>query len=468
MTLKLYNTMSREKEEFKPIKKGEAGMYACGPTVYNYAHIGNLRTYIFNDILRRTLIKDGFKLKHVMNITDVGHLTSDADEGEDKMLISAKKEKKSMLDIAKFYTKAFFNDTKELNIQAPETLCNATKHIKEMIEMNKKIEKNGFAYFAGGNLYFDTSKLDDYGKLARLKLDELKEGARTDKDPNKKSPTDFVLWFTKSKFKDQEMKWDSPWGKGYPGWHIECSAMSSKYLKVPFDIHTGGIDHIPVHHTNEIAQAEAALKKELQGKPWVNYWVHGEFLVMDKAKMAKSAGTFITLQTVIDKGFDPLAYRFFCLGTHYRKQLMFSWEGMDTAASAYKALKSRIAELKKQDINIDKKKKTDNYKKEFINIINDDLNIPQALALLNDMLKDDKLGSKEKLELIDDFDQIFGLDLTKEEKLDIPKKIQELVDKREAARRKKDFKTADTIRQIIQAKGFILEDTTEGPVIKKQ
>src|SRR4030043_516449 len=285
MVFRLFNTLTRKKEDFKPIHPPKVGMYSCGPTVYNYAHIGNLRTYIFNDILRRALIKNGFELKQVMNITDVGHLTSDADEGEDKMQVAAKREHKSALDTAKF---------------------------------------------------------SDYGKLAKLKLGELKEGARTDKDPNKKSPTDFVLWFTKSKFGDQEMKWPSPWGVGYPGWHIECSSMSSHYLGEQFDIHTGGIDHIPVHHTNEIAQAEAAFRK----KPWVKYWLHGEFLVMDKGKMAKSAGGFLTLQSLIDKGYEPLAYRYFCLGTHYRKQLMFSWEGLDGAANAYKSLKNRIAEIK--------------------------------------------------------------------------------------------------------------------------
>ena len=435
-----------------------------GHAVYNYAHIGNLRTYIFNDILRRTLLKNGFKLKEVMNITDVGHLTSDADTGEDKMLVTARKEKRSVLDIAKFYTQAFFRDTERLNIQKPEIIPKATEHIKDMIEMDKKIEKNGFAYFRGGNLYFDTARLGDYGKLARLKLDELKEGARTDKDPNKKNPTDFVLWFTKSKFKDQEMKWDSPWGTGYPGWHLECSAMSSKYLGEQFDIHTGGIDHIPVHHTNEIAQAEAAFQK----KPWVKYWIHGEFLVMDKGKMAKSAGSFITLQTVIDKGFEPLAYRFLCLGTHYRKQLMFSWEAMDTAASAYKALKNRIAELKRDDSSFDKGNKVEFYKKEFMNRINDDLNMPQTLALLNDMLKDDKLGTKEKLNLISEFDKILALNLLKEEKIKIPKEVQELVDKREKARKEKDFKLADKLRDEITKRGFILEDTKEGVRIRKK
>ncbi|MBU1198562.1 MAG: cysteine--tRNA ligase [Nanoarchaeota archaeon] len=462
MGLTLYNTMSRKKEEFMPINPPNVGLYACGPTVYNFAHIGNLRTYVFNDVLRRTLLKNGFKLKHVMNITDVGHLTSDADEGEDKMLVAVKREKKTVWDIAKFYTDAFFSDTEHLNIQTPETLCKATDHIKEMIEMDQKIEKNGFAYFTGGNLYFDTGKLDDYGKLARLKLDELKEGARTDKDHNKKNHTDFVLWFTKSKFGEQEMKWDSPWGTGYPGWHIECSAMSSKYLGEQFDIHTGGIDHIPVHHTNEIAQSEAATGK----KPWVKYWIHGEFLVMDKGKMAKSSGTFITLQTVIDKGFDPIAYRFFCLGTHYRKQLMFSWEGLEGASSAYKALKNKIAEV--DGSGKDNEKLKASFQDKFLKEINDDLNMPRALAVLNEVINDNNLSKQNKVDLISDFDNILGLDLLKQEEVEIPKEIQDLIDKREEARKNKDFALSDTLRDEIKAKGFVVEDTKEGPKIKKQ
>lgn len=463
MVLRLFNTLSRKKEDFKPIHPPRVGMYSCGPTVYNYAHIGNLRTYIFNDILRRTLLKNGFELKHVMNITDVGHLTSDADEGEDKMLVGAKREHKSVLQIAEFYTQAFFNDTAKLNIQKPEIICKATEHIKQMIEMCKKIEKHGYAYFAGGNLYFDTAKFEDYGKLAKLKLEALKEGARTEKDPNKKSPTDFVLWFTKSKFQEQEMKWESPWGTGYPGWHIECSAMSSYYLGEQFDIHTGGIDHISVHHTNEISQAEAAFQK----KPWVKYWLHGEFLVMEKAKMAKSAGGFLTLQSLLDKGYEPLAYRYFCLGTHYRKQLMFSWEGLGTATNAYQALKNRIGEIKKQAEGKDKPELKKKYQAMFMQAVNDDLNIPRALAVLNQAITDTAVSSKTKLELIADFDEILGLDLLREEKIDIPKDVQELVNKREEARKSKDFKLSDKLRDEIKAKGFVVEDTREGPKIKK-
>ncbi|MCK4888867.1 MAG: cysteine--tRNA ligase, partial [Candidatus Aminicenantes bacterium] len=337
MKLRFYNTLTQKKEDFETMVEGKAGMYSCGPTVYNFAHIGNLRTYIFNDLLRRVILLNGIQLDHVMNVTDVGHLTSDADEGEDKMLEGAKRENKSVWEIAKFYEESFFNDISLLNIQKPEIVCRATDHIEEMINMEKRIEENGFAYFTGGNLYFDTSKLDDYGKLARLRVEDLQYGARTEIDENKKNNSDFVLWFTKSKFGDQDMKWDSPWGTGYPGWHIECCAMSSKYLGEQFDIHTGGIDHIPVHHTNEIAQAEAAFGK----KPWVKYWLHGEFLVMDKGKMSKSSGEFLTLQFLVEKGYDPMAFRFLCLGAHYRKQLMFSWEAMEGASQGYRNLKNR-------------------------------------------------------------------------------------------------------------------------------
>lgn len=466
----LYNTLTRKKEEFKPLHPPSVGMYSCGPTVYNYAHIGNLRTYIFNDTLRRTLIKNGYKLKHVMNITDVGHLTSDADEGEDKMLLSAKKEKKTVWEIAEYYTQAFFKDTEKLNIQKPEVICKATEHIKQMIEMCQKIERNGYAYFAGGNLYFDTGKLDDYGKLARLKLEDLKEGARVDKDPNKKNPTDFVLWFTKSKFGDQDMKWPSPWGVGYPGWHIECSAMSSYYLGEQFDIHTGGIDHIPVHHTNEIAQAEGAFKK----KPWVKYWLHGEFLVMEKGKMAKSAGGFITLQSLIDKGYEPLAYRYFCLGTHYRKQLMFSWEGLDTAAKAYNSLINRIRELKNQaettqtNTRVPGKNCEDNkYSDLFMEAVNDDLNMPRALAVLHQLISDSNISPNYKLELIKNFDEILGLDLLRENETKIPDEVKELVNMREQARKQKNFKLSDELREKIRNKGFLVEDTKQGPRIKK-
>jgi cysteinyl-tRNA synthetase len=463
MKLKFYNTLTRKKEDFFPLTEGKAGMYSCGPTVYNYAHIGNLRTYIFNDLLRRALLFNGLELTHVMNITDVGHLSSDADEGEDKMVEGARRENKSVWDIARFYEDAFFNDIQLLNIQKPDIVCRATEHIGEMIEMEKKIQENGYAYFSGGNLYLDTSKIPDYGKLARLQINDLQHGARTDIDPNKKNDTDFVLWFTRSKFGDQEMKWPSPWGSGYPGWHIECCAMSSKYLGEQFDIHTGGIDHIPVHHTNEIAQAEAAFGK----RPWVKYWLHGEFLVMDKGKMSKSSGEFLTLQYLIEKGYDPLAFRFLCLGAHYRKQLMFSWEAMEGASQGYRNLRNRIHEIKKNEISYDEDKRKRDYYEKFLKYINDDLNIPKAMALLNDLIRESKLGSVEKLELIEQFDRVLGLKLLEKEENEIPDDVLMLAEEREKARNEKNFELSDRYRDLIREKGYEVRDTRDGQVIEK-
>ena len=318
--IKLFNTMTRASEVLQPMSSEEVSLYCCGPTVYNYQHIGNLRTYIFEDLLVRTLRYAGYPVKHVMNITDVGHLVSDADEGEDKMLVAAKREGKSSMEIAEYYSKVFFEHCDWLNITPPTVICRATDHIEQMIAMIQEIEKRGYAYQSGGNVYFDVSKLDDYGKLAGLDLEGLRAGARIDVDKNKKSPLDFALWFTKSKFEKQELQWDSPWGRGYPGWHIECSAMSRCYLGESFDIHCGGIDHVPVHHTNEIAQNQGAC-----GKDPAAVWMHGGFLVSDKEKMSKSKGEFLTLDLMKDKGHDPMAYRLFCLGAHYRRELTWSW-----------------------------------------------------------------------------------------------------------------------------------------------
>ncbi len=466
MTLKIYNTLTRIKEDFKPIHSNKVGMYCCGPTVYNYAHIGNLRAYIFDDILRRTLIYNHFKLNHVMNLTDVGHLTSDADAGEDKMLKGAKREGKTVWEVAQFYTDAFMNDLELLNIETPDVVCKATNHIKEMIELIERIEKNGYAYVSGGNVYFDTSKFKSYGELARLKLDELEAGARIEVDENKKNPNDFVLWFTKSKFEDQAMKWDSPWGIGYPGWHIECSAMSMKYLGEQFDIHCGGIDHIPVHHTNEIAQSEAATLK----KPWVKYWLHNNFLVMDKnEKMAKSGDNFLRLQLLIDKGFDPIEYRYFALTTHYRQELKFSFEGLTGAKNAYNSLKNKIIEIKK-DNSSKGELKINNYREEFLESINDDLNTPKALAVLWAVIKDDALGGKEKYELLTDFDKVFGFkisEIKEEAQEELSPEIQSLIEKREQARKNKDYKEADEIRDELKKLGIELLDTKEGIKTKK-
>lgn len=465
MTLKLYNTLTRKKEIFHPLNDGVVKMYSCGPTVYHYAHIGNLRTYVFNDILRRTILYNKYKLNHVMNITDVGHLTGDADDGEDKMLKGAKREKKTVWEIADYYTQAFLQDIKKLNIQTPEHIPKATDNIKEMIEIIKKIEKNGYSYQAGGNVYFDTSKFKNYSKLAKLNLDEMEKGARVDEDKNKKNRNDFVLWFTKSKFDDQEMKWDSPWGKGYPGWHIECTAMSTRFLGEQFDIHTGGIDHIPVHHTNEIAQSEAAFGIH----PWVKYWLHGDFLVVDSGKMAKSSGDFLRLQTLIDKGYEPIVYRYFCLTAHYKQQLKFSYEGMDSAKNAYNNLKSKIIELKKDHDGKEHKKLDHEYLKEFEEIINDDLNMPKALAIVYQVIKDDKLSNKDKYLILLEFDKVLGIgfESMKEEKVEIDSEIEELIKQRDEAKKNKDFKTSDKIRDELKEKGIILLDTKEGTKWKK-
>ncbi len=464
-TLQIFNTLTRKKEPFVPLKK-EVGLYTCGPTVYNFAHIGNLRSYLFEDLLKRTLLFNNFKVKHVMNITDVGHLTSDSDTGEDKMLKGAQREHKTVWEIADFYTKAFKSDIKKLNIINPNIWCKATDHIKEQIELIKKLEKKGFTYVSGGNVYFDTSKLNDYGKLARLNLD-AEQQSRVEKDENKKNYHDFVLWFTKSKFEEQEMKWDSPWGKeGYPGWHIECSAMSMKYLGEQFDIHCGGIDHINIHHTNEIAQSEAATGK----KPWVKYWLHGEFLVIGKdTKMAKSGENFVTLAVLEQKGFNPLDYRFFCLGTHYRMPLTFSYDALDGAKTARKRLVEKVLELKKAKDKVDEKKiKT--YLDQFTNDVNDDLNVPRTLAIVWEVLKDGKLNDAEKYYLLLKFDEVLGLDLknVKEEKVDVPAGVKRLAEERLLARKNKDWKKSDELRIEINQRGWDIADVVTGYSLKRK
>jgi len=464
MPFKLYNTLTRKKETFKPIKKGQVGLYTCGPTVYNYAHIGNLRSYIFEDILKRVLLLNNFKVKHVMNITDVGHLTSDADEGEDKMLKGAKREKKTVWEVAEFYTESFKKDMSKLHLIYPDIWCKATDHIKEQVKMIQKLEKNGFTYQAGGNVYFDTSNLKNYGKLARLNLQADKK-ARVKKDSNKKNQNDFALWFTKSKFQDQEMKWDSPYGLGYPGWHIECSAMASKYLGEQFDIHCGGIDHINVHHTNEIAQSEGAFNK----KPWVNYWLHNEFLVIGKGKkMAKSGKNFITLSTLEKKGFDPLDYRYFCLGVVYRKPLMFSYEALESARIARKKLFNRVLELSNSRHGKDNKSAQKKYVNEFNKQVSDDLNTPKALAVMWDMLKNYKLSDHDKYFLLLEFDKTFGFNLGSIKEDKIPKKVFELAIEREQARKNKNWDQSDKLREKIKKLGYFVDDTKEGYKIKKE
>ena len=466
--MRLYNTMSRSLEEFSSIKKDSVGMYCCGPTVYNYAHIGNLRTYIFEDILKKTLLLNGYKVKHVMNITDVGHLTGDGDDGEDKMSKSAKAEKKSVYEIAEFYTDAFFKDINRLNISKADIVCKATDHINDMIEVIKTLEEKGHTYLSGGNVYFSIDTIDDYGKLARLNLDELKEGARIEVDSNKKNAKDFVLWFTNSKFKDQAMTWPSPWGVGYPGWHIECTAMSMKYLGSQFDIHCGGIDAIPVHHTNEIAQSEAATGI----KPWVKYWCHGEFLINDKGKMSKSSGEFLTLSSIIGKGYDALDYRYLCLSAHYRSQLKFSYEALDSAKSARLSLKEKIKALRKDSVEAKeiKGEKALEYKNAFLNAINNDLHTPQALAVMHSMLKDGDVDNSEKLALISFMDQVFSLSLNAEEKEETVGSAEDLalLEERTNAKKAKDYKRADEIRAILLERGYVIKDTPQGSYLEKK
>lgn len=448
MAVKLYNTLTRKKEIFKPIKGKEVGVYTCGPTCYWYQHIGNLRSYIFADILRKILLYNGYKVKQVMNITDVGHLTSDADEGEDKIEKAALKEGKKAEDIVNHYWGVFKEDFKKLNITEPDVWCKATEHIKEQIELIKKLEKKGFVYRTADGIYFDTSKFKNYGKLARLNVEGLEAGKRVDlKD--KKSITDFALWKFSEKQGLRQQEWDSPWGVGFPGWHIECSAMSMKYLGETFDIHTGGIDHIPVHHTNEIAQSEAATCKK-----FVNYWLHGAFLTFKGEKISKSKGGLYTVAELEELGCKPLVYRYFTFTAHYRMPLDFTLENLKNSQNSYNRLKNIISELK-DDGKINKK-----YIGQFEKAINDDLNMPNALAVLWNMLRDK--NAKGKLNAVKEMDRIFSLDLLKKDEVKLSDDIERLVQEREDARKNKDFKKADSIREDLRKKGVVLEDTKEG------
>ena len=465
--MKLYNTMDRKVEDFVPIEEGKVGMYCCGPTVYNYAHIGNLRTFIFEDVLHKTLQEAGYSVKHVMNITDVGHLTGDGDDGEDKLGKRSRETGKSVWDIAKFYTDAFFADEKALNIERPQVVCKATDHIQDMIALIQRLEEKGHTYTAGGNVYFSIDTIDDYGKLAGQKQEDKLSGARIVVDGNKRNPQDFVLWFTNSKFGEQAMMWDSPWGRGYPGWHVECSAMSMKYLGEHFDIHCGGIDAIPVHHTNEIAQSEAAT-----GKTWVNYWCHGEFLLNDKGKMSKSSGEFLTLPVLVGHGYNALDYRYFCLGGHYRTQLKFSYEALDHAKSARERLNSMVAELKakaKPESTISEK--AESYKDAFFAALFNDLRCPEALAVMWKMLKDNSITEGEKLSLLYSMDKVLGLDLDKveakkEEKVGGEEEWK-LVEERKQAKAEKNYQRADEIRKELEERGYIVKDTPQGPILQK-
>jgi len=463
MEIFLTNTLTKKKERFKPLNPDNVGIYTCGLTVYNYAHIGNLRAYVFSDILKRMFLSNDYTVKHVMNITDVGHLTSDDDEGEDKLEAGARREGKSVWEIVDFYANAFLEDMEALNIIRPDILCRATDHIDDMIDMIRRIEANGYTYIAGGNVYFDTSKLDDYGKLSGMKRDEESARSRVEGDPYKKNPFDFVLWFTRYKYQNHAMQWDSPWGRGFPGWHIECSAMSSKYLGERFDIHTGGIDHVPIHHTNEIAQSEAAF-----GHEWVNYWVHNEFLIIgNNEKMSKSLGNFIRLQSLVDQGYNPLDYRYYLLGAHYRKQLAFSIEAMDAARNAMKRIRSKINEVKGNEPGELDSTAFEKLNNDFRKAVNDDLNTPKALAVLWKVLDSGTLSNGTKLKLTKEFDRILGLDLLSEEQEEIPQEVIAMAEERLEARRTRDWKKADALREKIAEQGYEIMDNKDGYEIRR-
>lgn len=457
--LRLYNTLTHKIEDFQPTKK-VVGLYACGPTVYAYAHIGNLRTFVFEDILKRVLIYNKYQVKHIMNITDVGHLTSDSDTGEDKIEKGAAREGKSAWEVAEFYTKEFFKDSKALNILPASKYPRATDHIKEQIALIKKLEQKGFTYKTSDGIYFDTSKLSDYGKLANLKNQSLKAGARVEIG-EKKNPTDFALWKFSPSGTKRQMEWKSPWGVGFPGWHVECSAMSTKYLGQPFDIHAGGIDHIPVHHTNEIAQSEAAA-----GKPLANFWIHGEFLLIGSDKMAKSGENFVTLQTLKEHGISPLAYRYFLLQTHYRKQLTFSWEALQAAETGLKHLYSLVRSWPGNS-----KIGCAEYEGKFLEAINSDLNIPEALAIMWKLVKDDSLPPSAKKESLFRLDEVLGLEIKKNLKVKtekIPSEINKLVKSRDEARKNKNWAESDRLRAEIEQQGYAVEDAKDGTKVTKK
>jgi cysteinyl-tRNA synthetase len=493
----LYNTLTRSKVPLKPLDGKRVRMYTCGPTVYHYAHIGNLRAYVFADTLKRAIMYNKVPVLHVMNITDVGHLTSDADEGEDKMLKGARREGKSAWEIAEYYTKAFQDDLKRLNVLFPDIWCKATEHIKEQIAQIQALEKKGYTYRIEDGIYFDTSKVPDYGKLARLDLENLKAGARVEMAEGKRNPTDFALWKF-SRGERRQMEWDSPWGVGFPGWHIECSAMSMKYLGDQFDIHTGGIDHIPVHHTNEIAQAESATGK----KPWVQIWMHNEFLVINEGKMAKSSGDFLRLQTIIDHGIDPIVYRYFLLTAGYDQQLAFSWEALEGAKNSLKSIKTKIHSLAEEKATGKSEPGVEHeHKAAFLEAINDNLNTPKALAALWAVLRDDRLANERKLELAREFDEVLGLGLFMRATLpgeapathqasiggasyivkkiplgdgvdvtlfdDAPQEVVELARQRHLARKGKDWKRSDELRNEINSRGYIIDDKKDGYAIRK-
>lgn len=469
MKIKLYNTLTKKIEEFKPLRSDFVRMYDCGPTVYFYAHIGNMWRYIISDLLRRTLEYNGDKVRQVMNITDVGHLTEDdlaADTGEDKMVTAAKEEKKTPAQIAEFYTQAFFQDRERLNLLAPHVIPKATEHIQEMVDLIKILEKKGYTYWAGDKYFvYEISKFKNYGKLSGKKLDQLRAGVRLEPIKEKRHPFDFALWIKDPK---HLMHWDSPWGVGYPGWHLECSAMAMKYLGPTLDIHSGGEDNIFPHHENEIAQSEAAT-----GEPFVRYWVHIRHNLVDGQKMSKSKGNYYLLQDLIDKGFDPLAFRYLCLTAHYRTNLNFSWDSLKAAASALEKLRRVVQELQgkgqeRSTLSQEGLEKTEKYREKFLAAINHDLKMPEALAVVWELIKSN-ISSYDKLDLLLDFDQVLGLDLAAQTKVEMkaPKEITVLIKKRELLREQGKWQEADEVRKKMEALGWLIEDTPGGPKVRK-
>jgi cysteinyl-tRNA synthetase len=457
MTVRLFDSYTRAVREFEPLRPPEVGMYTCGPTVYDYAHIGNLRTYVFEDILRRVLESAGYQVRHVMNITDVGHLTSDADTGEDRMEKGSRRTGQSAWEIARLYTEEFQKDLARLNIEEPHVWCRATDHIPEQIAMIRAIEAKGFTYRTADGIYFDTSKLPDYGYLARLKREGLQAGTRVDIG-EKRHPTDFALWKFSAPDEKRQMEWDSPWGIGFPGWHIECSAMAAKYLGPYFDIHCGGEDHIMVHHPNEIAQTEAA-----HGTRLANFWMHGYFLQIDEARMGKSEGNFLRLETLIDRGYDPLIWRFFCLGAHYRAKLTFTWESLDAAATALQRLRTSVHGWGAPGA-VDPE-----FLRRFRVEVEDDLNMPRALAVTWDLVRSDLDPAARKATVIE-FDRVLGLGLGSWQPRaeTIPDEIMRLVEERQRARQERRYKDADAVRDQIRAQGYEVEDTPSGPLVRSR
>ena len=464
MKLTLYNSLTRSKAEFKPIHPGEVGLYTCGPTVYNYAHIGNLRTYIFEDILKRVLQYNGYRVKHVMNITDVGHLTGDRDMGEDKMETGAQREGRSAWEIAEFYTRSFKTDIEHLNILPPDIWVKATDTIDDQIALIKTLEEKNFTYRTADGIYFDTARFKNYTKLSHQRLESLQEGARVEKNPEKRNPTDFALWKFSPPGVQRQMEWESPWGTGFPGWHIECSAMSMKFLGDQLDIHCGGTDHIDVHHTNEIAQSEAAT-----GKKFFNCWMHGAFLIITGGKkMAKSEGNFLTLDNAFIKaGIDPLVYRFAAFQTHYRKPMEYGDESVQAARNGLMHLQNQVRQIATAGREPEKMI-SDEHKIKFLTAVNDDLNMPRAMAAVQELLKSN-ISDGQKYTTILDFDRVLGLDLGQlDQPLQLPSKVQELVEARRKARENKQWEASDRLRDEIQDLGYMVQDTPDGmKVIKK-